>query len=155
MSNRWIPRSAEELEEAAAAGALVETHFQEFKRFGGSDHADVRPQLPGSLAKSLAGLAVDGGMLVLGVSEEKERGSFACVPRPLAGLRDAVDQVALSALSPALRVTVRELVRDDGTGYLVVMVPAVTRRAPIRFAKSVGCRSDRDSINVSIAALIA
>jgi hypothetical protein len=127
VSELWIPATVSELETAVEAGTLVETHFQEYKQFGRSANGVAR--VPPSLAKSLAGLAVDGGVLVVGIAENKEAQRFELDPRPLLGLRDAVDQVALQALSPSLRVTVRELVRDDGTGYLVIIVPA-SPRAP-------------------------
>lgn len=61
MSALWIPESAEELEAAVEAGTVIETHFQEYKQFGQSDAG--KPRVPSSLAKSLAGLAVDGGCL--------------------------------------------------------------------------------------------
>lgn len=127
MTDWWVPRDVDELERAVADGAVVETHHHEYKRFGVRESG--RPRLPSSLAKSLAGLAVDGGVLVLGVAEDKPSSRFESAPQPLAGLQEGVDRVALTALSPGLRVTVRELRRDDGTGYLVVLVPA-SPRAP-------------------------
>ena len=127
MSDLWIPATANELETAVGARTIVETHFQEYKQFGSSAEGIAR--LPASLAKSIAGLAVDGGVLVVGVAENRPKQHFELAPQPLLGLRDAVDQVALQALSPSLRVTVRELPRDDGTGYLVIIVPA-SPRAP-------------------------
>jgi len=128
MSEIWTPSTADELERAVDTGAIVETHRQEFKRFGISEKSG-RPQIPGSVARSLAGLAVDGGVLVLGVSELKEQHRYECVPQPLAGLAEAVDQIALTAVSPSLRVSIRALVREPGNGYLVVIVPA-SPRAP-------------------------
>lgn len=128
MSEIWAPSTADELERAVDTRTVVETHRQEFKRFGISDKSG-RPQIPGSVARSLAGLAVDGGVLVLGVSELKEQHCFECAPQPLAGLAEAVDQIALTAISPSLRVSIRELVHEPGNGYLVVIVPA-SPRAP-------------------------
>lgn len=127
MTELWIPSSAEELEAAVDSGTLVETHFSELKQF--DDTEGERPKLPGTLAKTIAGLSVDGGVLILGVAENKAEHRFDALPQPLAGLREAVDQSALQAITPGLRVTTCELVRDDGTGYLVVIVP-VSPRAP-------------------------
>lgn len=127
MDELWIPSSAEELEAAVDAGVLTETHFQEYKQFAVAD--DGKTRLPPTLAKSMAGLAVDGGVIIIGVAEDKSHQEFTCAPQPLKGLRDAVDAKALTALSPSLRVTSKELHRGDGTGYLVVVVPQ-SPRAP-------------------------
>lgn len=57
MSDLWAPGSAEQRESAVEAGTIIETHFQEYKQFGRSDAG--KPRVPSTLAKSLAGLAVD------------------------------------------------------------------------------------------------
>lgn len=126
MDGWWFPRSAEELEAAVDAGTVTEGYFLDFKEF--STRGSGKPSGPGpTVAKAAASLAVDGGVLILGVSEDKPKSRFECKPVSLTGLRDQVDQVIANRVTPGLRVTVTELDRGDGTGYLAVLVPASTR----------------------------
>ena len=113
----WIPRSAVELEKAIAAEVITETHYLDFKQFteGGG--------VPATAAKCAASLAVDGGVLILGVGEDKAQRNFNLIPVGLRGLRDSVDASISSRVSPHLRTTVTELDRGDGSGYLVIAVP--------------------------------
>lgn len=122
MSGWWVPRTLRELESAVADSRVVESHHFEAKAF--SDRG-----VPASVGRSVAGLAVDGGVLVLGLEEDKARRLFTLQPRPLAGVPEAFDQVVASTVTPDLRVTATSLTRDDGTGYLVVQIPA-SPRAP-------------------------
>lgn len=126
MTDWWIPRSADELEAAVASDAVTESHHLECKQFSESD--DGAPRVPGATAaKAIASLAVDGGAFILGVAEDKPNRRLLCDPKPLAGLRDSVDQIVANRITPSLRVTINELTRDDGTGYLVVLVPTSPR----------------------------
>lgn len=125
MGDFWIPRDVQELEDAIGAGAISENSRLEMKAFDGQGKG--KPKIPKSFPKSVAGLAVDGGVLILGISERD--GKFNKDPQNLTGLAEAVDQSALQAISPPLRVTINKLERPDGTGYLIVIVPA-SRRAP-------------------------
>lgn len=113
----WIPRAVEELEAAVSSGAVSESHHLDFKAFTDSDG------VPKTTAKCVASLAVDGGVLVLGVGEDKTAQRFLLQPIELAGVRDAVDATIANKVSPGLRVTVEALDRGDGTGYVTVIVP--------------------------------
>ena len=96
----WIPRTAGELEHAVADQAVAESHHLDFKAFteaGG---------IPQTAAKCVASLAVDGGVLILGVGEDKAARAFMSQPRPLAGVRDSLDASIAARIAPGLRVTV-------------------------------------------------
>ena len=123
MDDFWIPRSANEVESAIGSGAVTESHYLDFKAFAESG------RVPSTAAKCVASLAVDGGVLVLGVEEDKRARRFAPKPVALKGLRDAVDQSLANRVAPSLRATINELDCGDGTGYLAVVVPA-SARAP-------------------------
>lgn len=123
MSDWWIPRSPDELETALRDRTVVENHYLEFKQF------DRQGKVPETIGRSVAGLAVDGGVLVIGAKELKDERRFQPDPRVLVGLPEAVDQIIATRVAPNVRVSVYALDRDDGTGYLVVIVPA-SARAP-------------------------
>lgn len=117
MTGAWIPETLEALERALRDGLLVEGH-----------HADFKRELPGgaaankALAKDLAAFAIDGGRLFIGVDES---------PTPvvqhvdLAGLKERIDQIARSSVTPPLSVRCIELpaAADPATGCLIVVVP--------------------------------
>lgn len=122
MSGWWVPRTLRELESAVIEARVMESHHFEAKAF--SDRG-----VPPSVGRSVAGLAVDGGVLVLGLEEDKASRRFTLQARPLAGVAEAFDQIVASTVTPDLRVTTSALARDDGSGYLVAQVPA-SPRAP-------------------------
>jgi hypothetical protein len=101
---------------------VTETHYLDFKAFNESGSVSGP-----TVARSIAGLAVDGGILVLGVGENKQERRYELQPRSLVGLPEAVDQIVANRITPGLRVTIRRLERPDDKGYLVVLVPASAR----------------------------
>jgi hypothetical protein len=116
-----VPKTAEELEAAVRGGVLVEGRGFDAK-------ADLQPGPRGNraLAIDLAAMAIDGGLVVVGVAEELRGAATFLSPQPipLAGLRERVSQVALSRIDPPLTVTTRELAIDEvGNGYLLILVP--------------------------------
>ncbi len=74
----------------------------------------------------MASFAVDGGLIAVGVAEDKESGKFELSPVALAGLAERVDQVARSVIDPPLLVGCIEVPADvgGGVGYLLITVPA-------------------------------
>jgi hypothetical protein len=103
----------------------VETHVLELKRElpPGSDSANKE------LARDLASLAIDGGLLIIGVDEDKD---YAVTPVPLDGLAERVEQVAGSRIDEPLPVAgfiEIESAAKPSDGYLLVRVPA-SPRAP-------------------------
>jgi hypothetical protein len=119
----WIPRSVDELESAVESELVSDSHHLDFKAFTQAG------KIPDTAAKCTASLAVDGGVLIIGVGEDKKARRFLLEPKPLVGVRDALDSMIANRVTPSLGVTVDELKRADGTGYLVVLVPA-SARAP-------------------------
>lgn len=145
MSDWWIPRTVEDVEAAVEHGDVTETHHLDFKAFTHAEGDEDAIRVPSAtVAKTVAGLAVDGGVLVLGVAEDKPNRRFVCAPRRLTGLRDSVDRIIGASIKPSLRVTINELSRDDGTGYLAVLVPA-SPRAPHQHAGRYYGRGDTES----------
>ena len=106
---------------AISSGFLDETHWLELKR--------EIPTTRGSnteLARDLASLAIDGGLLVVGI-EEDDLGRAAAAPgASLAGLAERIDAVARSRIDPPLLVRTHPPIEDPsqpGRGCLLVEVP--------------------------------
>lgn len=111
----WIPTSADEVEQAITDGLQETTLF------------DAKKELPSKsaeLAKDVAAMATDGGILLYGVDEDAEGQLTRCVPIPLAGVRERVDQIVRTSIAEPPVVEIRGLpTRADPTvGYLAVIV---------------------------------
>lgn len=125
MEDLFIPQTAEELELAVESGAVAETAYLDFKAY--PERTDSTRK---GIAKDIAAMSVYGGVVILGVAEpENKGGRHRVVPAPTAGWREWVSQIGLNAVQPAVRVTTRALERADGSGYVVVVIPA-SARAP-------------------------
>ena len=117
---RWTPTAWSDVVEAAAGGLLDESHW-----------VDLKQELPAGkrthnteLAQDLASLAVDGGLLVVGIEDHDSRAGKVCGVE-LARLADRVDQVARDKVRPSLVVRSHEVRDPDrpGWGCLLVHVP--------------------------------
>ena len=95
----WTPSSWRDIGDAATAGTLDETQRVELKAAlpASSKPANLE------LARDLASLAVDGGLLVIGIEDDKGKAG-AVTGVDLAGVADRVDQVARDRVHPPLVV---------------------------------------------------
>jgi hypothetical protein len=100
---RWIPSSWDDIVAAAAAGILDEgTHWVEIKKDVPASSRSANLEL----ARDLASLAVDGGLLVIGVVDANGKAGDV-VGANLAGLVQRIDQVARDRVDPPLTVAPR------------------------------------------------
>lgn len=98
---RWTPQTWADIESAAADGLLDEQRWVELKQAIPPKSKSANREL----AKDLAALACDGGLMVVGVEDLGGGRAGAVLGTPLAGLQDRISQVAGSALiSPPLVV---------------------------------------------------
>lgn len=113
-----IPEDEAELQALLDAGRLRERNAVDLKRQVGTTDAAKK-----ELARDLASLALDGGLLVVGV-DEGPPGSLAA--QPIADVKERIGHVARDRVQPALRTDVREFLAAGSTdrGYVVVIVPA-------------------------------
>jgi hypothetical protein len=118
MASRWLPETPDALRAALDGGVFGEGHVFDVK-----EKLSPGPSGNRDLAVDVASFAVDGGVIVVGVRENKEMRTFELDPVPLAGLAERVDQVARSRVDPPVQVTCVELVAGDGHGFLVINVP--------------------------------
>jgi hypothetical protein len=121
----WIPGTADQIEAAARDGGLTET-----------SSFDAKAMLPqpgrnGELAKDIAAMTTDGGVLLYGIAEDDEGRPSVLCPISLDGARERIDQVAQTALAEAPFIEVREYPTDadPSNGYIAVVIPQ-SARAP-------------------------
>lgn len=121
----WVPKSADEIEQAALRGALVETPSFDAK-------ADLPvPKKNSSLAVDVAAMSTDGGVLLYGVAEDAHGRPTIPQPIALAGAADRVAQIVQTSISevPFIEQRTFECSGDPSKGYLLVLVPQ-SARAP-------------------------
>lgn len=122
----WVPSSEADLRAAASAGTLNETSTRlELKQEIEATEAGRR-----KLAEELASLAVDGGMVIIGVVDVKHRvdakdPDAALHPIVLTGEPERIELIAATRCDPPLFVRTRPLpsTADATKGYLVVEIP--------------------------------
>lgn len=116
----WVPANEDELRSALGSGDLRESHSYEFKRELGMT-SGARAET----ARDLASLMIDGGVLIVGVDEDKEDRSFTLAPVALRGQIEALEQIAALRIDPRATIHATEIESGggDGTGYLVGVVP--------------------------------
>ncbi|MFC8728243.1 AlbA family DNA-binding domain-containing protein [Streptomyces bacillaris] len=117
---RWVPQSEDDLQAAIDGGLFEENHHLDLKKATGTK-SDNR-----ELARDLASFAIDGGTLVIGVQENKDSRTFELASQPLNGLPEKIESVARTIPDPPLTVITEEITAKaaDGTGYLIVHIPA-------------------------------
>src|ERR1700674_867925 len=116
----WIPIDADELERVVTSKSLNETSTLKSKR-----------QLPSSLdlAKDVAAMANDGGVLIIGVAEDSEKLPTILAPLVLRGAAERISSIIRSALSEPPVFSIKELPKAGGPteGYIAIIVPASPR----------------------------
>lgn len=142
---RWGPATWSDVVEAAAGGLLDETHWVDLKRELATGKATINTDL----AKDLASLAVDGGLLVIGIEDHNSHAGNVCGVE-LAGLADRVDQIARDKVRPSLVVRSVEVPDPDhpGRGCLLVHIPP-SAQAPHMVDYVYYGRGDRANIRLS------
>ena len=96
----------------------MENHFIDCKREV-SSKSDNR-----ETARDLASFAIDGGVVLIGVAEDKATRTFSLAPQPLSGLAEKIENIAANVIDPPLDVTPIPVpsLADTGLGYLYVRV---------------------------------
>jgi hypothetical protein len=121
----WVPSSAHEIEDAARSGDLRETSSFDAK-------ADLpQPMKNSEVAKDVAAMATNGGVLLYGVAEDEHGNPSEPQPISLAGAPERVSQIVSTSIAEVPFIDVRAFPceEDPSKGYLVVIVPQ-SARAP-------------------------
>lgn len=121
----WQLNSVEEIERAALDGQLLESEIFDAKR-----ELPIKSKNK-DIAKDVAGMANDGGVLLYGIDEDANGRATVLAPIELDGARERVAQVVATSLAEPLPITTKDypLPSDATHGYLVVIVPP-SPRAP-------------------------
>src|SRR5665811_2226577 len=116
----WKPYSEQDLRAAEENGLLEESQRYEFKARLGKPGGKAN----GELAKDLASLGVEGGLLIVGVNDTSDRPP-TLAPLDTSGLPERVGQIAAMRCDPPLFVETQEVPSEESPdfGYLVVHVP--------------------------------
>jgi hypothetical protein len=118
----WAPATFEQAVDDITAGRVSETHFVELK-----EQVEGGEQGTSKLRKGLSSLAVDGGVFVIGVRENRQtHRAEALTPVSLAGLQERAVQVAAS-FDPTLTELRFDILRDpadDTKGVFFIHVDA-------------------------------
>jgi hypothetical protein len=121
----WVPRSEDDILAAIQGGKLIENAA-----------FDAKVALPETgkskdLAKDVAAMANNGGVLLYGVGEDENHRPTVLKPIKLTGARERVDQIVWSSISepPVIEINAIPTENDPSVGYLVVVVPP-SPRAP-------------------------
>ncbi|MCM3920256.1 ATP-binding protein [Frankia sp. AiPs1] len=119
----WTPTTYAGAVSDVDARKVTENHYIELKRT-----YDLTDAAKRKMAEHVAALALDGGVLVVGVEEDDLGRAVEVVPVDLAGLAERIDSAALYRCDPPVEVTITPLLdpedEDKATGILLVEVPA-------------------------------
>lgn len=121
----WVPTTEAEIQDAIAAGALVENASLDLKA------ALPRPGRNKDIARDVCAMTVDGGVLLYGIAEDPDGGPPELAPIELKGARERIDLVTQTAIAeaPTVQILSFPAASDPTTGYVAVVVPA-SARAP-------------------------
>ncbi|HXI26738.1 MAG TPA: ATP-binding protein [Pyrinomonadaceae bacterium] len=120
----WIPKTEEEIIDAAANRTLEETITFDGKREISSKNIEI--------AKDISAFAnTSGGVLIYGLAEDSDGKLAILNPIKLKGERERIDQIVRTAIDevPFIKITAIETQHDPSIGYLIVIVPP-SERAP-------------------------
>lgn len=118
LPDYWHPTSEADIQKVIGDGLLGETHYLDCKQEIASK-ADNK-----ETGRDLASFAIDGGMLLIGVAEDKANRTFTLLPQPLRNLAEKVENIAVTIIDPPLHVIPHEIKAeaDSSKGYLLVEV---------------------------------
>ena len=113
----WVPRTFADLQ--LAIGSIQESSQLDFKSAVGNNN---------DIAKDIASMTLEGGVIVYGVDEDKSFVASQLTPVALINLRERIQQVADTAIRPVPSIEIDLLVANQGDkdGIAVVVVPAST-----------------------------
>lgn len=118
----WLPKTEAEIVNVINSGALEE-----------SDSFDAKEELSKNqeIAKDVAAMANNGGVILYGIGEDERGRVTRLTPILLQGLAERVDAIVRSSIAepPVIHVSTIPTETDPNVGYLVVFVPP-SERAP-------------------------
>lgn len=119
----WIPQNEDEIRAVVTSGALEE-----------GPTFDAKKELPSKnqeIAKDVAAMANDGGVIIYGIDEDEHGRPTILSPIGLAGQAERITSIIQTSIAepPKVSISTIETVDDRSQGYLIVAVPP-SERAP-------------------------
>jgi hypothetical protein len=117
----WVPKTEEEIINAVTSRALEE-----------GPNFDAKRELPGNnqeIAKDIAAMANDGGVLIYGIGEDEHGRVTVLNPIPLAGQAERITSIVQTSVSEPPMISITGILSrtDLSLGYLIVVVPPSVR----------------------------
>jgi hypothetical protein len=119
----WIPKTEQEIVDVVSSGNLEETVIFDAKR-------EVPPKSI-EVAKDVAAMANDGGVLIFGIGEDENKRLTILNPIPIAGTPERISSIVNSAITepPTISIKIIPTIENPSIGYIVVIIPP-SERAP-------------------------
>lgn len=119
----WLPKTEADIVKAVQSGSLEESAI-----------FDAKSDLPSKnqeLAKDVAAMANDGGVIIYGIGEDENGRLSKLTPLSLDGQAEKIDAVVRSSIAepPVVHITAIPTAENAVIGYIVVHVPP-SERAP-------------------------
>ena len=119
----WLPKTEKEIIDAVKSGGLSESSIFDAKK-----EISTKSQ---EIAKDIASMANDGGVIIYGIGEDKNKRLTILNPIPLTGQPERIDAIVRSCIAEPLQIQITKIptTNDPSIGYLVVLIPP-SERAP-------------------------
>lgn len=119
----WVPEDEEEIVAAVENRSLEETSVFDAK-------LDLPPKNV-DIAKDVAAMANDGGVLLIGIGEDEKKQLTVLNPVTLKGVPERIDSIVRSSISepPSIHIHTIPSKADASKGYIVIIIPS-SERAP-------------------------
>jgi hypothetical protein len=119
----WIPTNEEEIVKVVMSGSLEESAI-----------FDAKKELPSKnqeIAKDIAAMANDGGVIIYGIDEDEHGRPTILNPIPLKNQAERITSIVRTGITepPVIKVSTIPTTANSSEGYLIVVVPA-SPRAP-------------------------
>jgi len=118
----WLPKTEAEIVQAVQSGSIEESTI-----------FDAKEELSknSEIAKDIAAMANDGGVIIYGLGEDEHGRVTRLTPISLDGLAEKVDAIVRSSISepPVIHLSSIPTTENPSVGYFVVSVPP-SERAP-------------------------
>jgi hypothetical protein len=119
----WIPKSEEEIIIAVNSDALEESAIFDAKTAFPSKNIEI--------AKDIAAMSNDGGVIIIGVGEDENKRLKNLTPVVLSGQPERISSIAHTSIAEPLRFHIHTIAtsKDQSKGYIIIVIPP-SERAP-------------------------
>jgi hypothetical protein len=119
----WIPKSEEEIVNAVNSDALEESAIFDAKTALPSKNIEI--------AKDIAAMSNDGGVIIIGIGEDENKRLKILTPVVISGQPERISSIAHTSIaeSPRFHIDTIPTAKDPSKGYIIIVIPP-SERAP-------------------------